>query len=240
MELYDMHTHILPDFDDGAKTVEDSLELIDRLRRQGVRNIALTPHFYTNEMSLDDFLVKRQAAFDAFAPFIPEDINIILGTEVYVTDYLFNNTDLSKITYGNSPYILTEFAYETRFSEKTLQRFYMLTQNYGLIPVIPHVERYPYLLEKPRMIETLKGMGTVIQTNVSKYTQEAPFLKKRKLLKLIEKGLIDILGTDTHSLDHNPPEDYREALETITKKCGEHTVKRMMDNAAKIFRKAQS
>ena len=45
MQLYDMHSHILPAFDDGAKTVEDSLALIDCLKRQGVRNICLTPHF---------------------------------------------------------------------------------------------------------------------------------------------------------------------------------------------------
>ncbi|MEE1106147.1 MAG: CpsB/CapC family capsule biosynthesis tyrosine phosphatase, partial [Ruminococcus sp.] len=70
MELYDMHSHILPAFDDGAKTVDDSLELIGHLRKQGVKNICLTPHFYTNELSYDDYLVEREEAFRAFAPHI--------------------------------------------------------------------------------------------------------------------------------------------------------------------------
>ena len=48
MELFDMHSHILPDFDDGAKDVDESLLLINELRKQGVRNICLTPHLYTN------------------------------------------------------------------------------------------------------------------------------------------------------------------------------------------------
>ena len=134
-----MHSHILPNFDDGAKSVEESLTLIDALRKQGIRNICLTPHFYTNEMSLEDYLVSRQEAFDAFAPYIPDDINIVLGSEVYVTEYLFNNNDLSGITYGNSRYILTEFPYSMRFEEKAMQRIYMLMQNFKLRPVIPHV-----------------------------------------------------------------------------------------------------
>lgn len=65
MELYDMHSHILPAFDDGAKTLEVSLELIDSLRKQGVRNICLTPHFYSNELSYDEYLVKGKKRFSS-------------------------------------------------------------------------------------------------------------------------------------------------------------------------------
>ena len=74
-----MHSHILPDFDDGAKNVEVALELIEHLKKQGVRNICLTPHFYTNEMSLEDYLKERQEKFEAFLPHIPEDVNVVLG-----------------------------------------------------------------------------------------------------------------------------------------------------------------
>lgn len=235
MELYDMHTHILPAFDDGAKAVEDSLKLISQLKKQGVRNICLTPHFYTNEMSYEDYLRKRRRAFEKFVPYIPEDVNIVLGCEVYITDYIFNNKDLSQITYGNSRYILTEFPYSTHFSEKTIQRVYMLIQNYGLIPVLPHVERYAFLIDHPDVIAQLKDIGVVIQTNVSKYTKDAPFFKKMRMLKLIKRGLIDLVGTDTHSMDHNPPTEYREALQTIAQKCGSRELKRMMGTAEKIF-----
>ena len=233
-----MHSHILPAFDDGAKTVDDSLELIGHLRKQGVKNICLTPHFYTNELSYDDYLVEREEAFRAFAPHIPKDIRIVLGCEVYVTDYMFNNSDLSGITYGKSPYILTEFPYGSRFSEKTMRRFYQLTQNYKLIPVMPHVERYDYLMSHPDMIAQIKDIGVVIQTNIGNYTRQSPFFHKRKLLKLIDRGLIDILGSDTHSMDHNRPDVFAEAMNTISQKCGEKAVVRMMDNAAKIFNSA--
>lgn len=234
-----MHSHILPAFDDGAKTVEDSLDLIDRLRRQGVRNICLTPHFYTNELSYDEYLVKRDKAFQRFQPHIPADIQIVLGCEVFVTDYLFNNTDLSGITYGQSRYILTEFPYEMTFRERDMQRIYMLIQNFRLIPVMPHVERYPHLVDHPDAIATLKDAGAIIQTNISNFAKNASFFRKRKLLKLIDRGLIDILGSDTHSVVHNPPDVFQEAIRTISQKCGDRAVDRMMHTAAKIFSRAQ-
>ncbi|MDP4121343.1 MAG: CpsB/CapC family capsule biosynthesis tyrosine phosphatase, partial [Bacillota bacterium] len=53
-----MHTHILPEIDDGAKSVKESLIILNRMRRHGVRTVCLTPHFYTDLLSMDDFLIK--------------------------------------------------------------------------------------------------------------------------------------------------------------------------------------
>lgn len=238
MQLYDMHSHILPKFDDGAKSVEVSLQLINELKKQGVTNICLTPHFYTNQMSVEDYVKKRNAAFEAFKPYIPEDVNIVLGSEVYVTEYLFHSDDLSGITYGKSNFILTEFAYNSTFSEKTMQRFNMLINNYRLRPVFPHVERYSYLMDHPDMIEELQDMGVIIQTNVCNYVSGAPFFKKRKLLKLIANGYIDILGSDTHSMTHNPPTNFAPAMELIAEKAGKSKLRRMMSTAEMIFEEA--
>lgn len=235
MQFYDMHSHILPAFDDGAKTVEDSLQLIDCLRKQGVTNICLTPHFYTNEMSYEEFLKKREEAFRRFEPYIPEDIHIVLGTEVFMTSYILNNEDLSKITYGQSRYILTELGYSSTFSERTMYYFYALMENFRLIPVLPHVERYEHLMDHPDMIEELRDMGIVIQSNISNYADKAPFLKKRKMMKLMQNGLIDILGTDAHSFTHNTPELYSQAIKNIADKCGKHRVNRLMSKAQQMF-----
>lgn len=240
MELYDMHSHILPAFDDGAKTVEDSLKLIDSLKKQGVRNICLTPHYYSNERSLEDFVEKRQEAFEKFKPHIPDDINIVLGSEVYVTDYLFNNDDLSAVTYGNSRYILTEFPYQSVFTEAVMKKFYMLIENFGLIPVIPHVERYSYLMNHPYVIAQLQGIGVIIQTNAVTLSQNATLLGKLRLLKYIKRGLIDILGTDTHSMTHNTPEAFAPAMKLITEKCGRKRVEEMMNTSKKIFEAAKN
>lgn len=238
MQLYDMHSHILPGFDDGAKTVEDSLKMIECLQKQGISNICLTPHFYTNERSLEDFIAKREEAFQKFAPHISDNVRIVLGTEVYVTDYLLNNNNLKGITYGKSKYILTEYPYNSHFREKTMHNFYSIMQNHRLIPVMPHVERYPYLIENPDLIEEFQELGVIIQTNISNYTDKAPFFRKRKLLKLISGGYIDILGSDAHSFTHNTPEVFTQAINTIKEKCGAGVIDRMMETAETIFNAA--
>lgn len=238
MQFYDMHSHILPEFDDGAQSVEESLELIDCLKKQNINNICLTPHFYTNEMSAEDFIEKRRIAYENFLPHIPQDVNVILGTEVFITKYLFNNDDLSALTYGKSNYILTEFSYGSTFTQRTLQELSMLKENYGLIPVLPHVERYEALLNDISLLYELKSNGIIIQTNACTYTSRGSFFKRRKLLKLIKEGLIDILGTDAHSLVHNPPSAYSQALKIIALKCGEGSVNRMMETSEKIFNSA--
>lgn len=238
MQLYDMHSHILPNFDDGAKSVDESLALIDVLKKQGIKNICLTPHFYTHEMSVDDFIESRNETFERFKPYIPEDVNIVLGAEVYVTRFLFGNNNISELTYGNSRYILTEFGYDSSFSENTMNKLYSLINDYDLIPVIPHIERYQTLMDNPSIISELKDMGAVIQTNISNYTKKASMFKRRKMLKLISEGLIDIIGSDAHSLNHNTPEVYSEAINCIASKCGKQIVGQMMDNAKEIFENA--
>lgn len=238
MQLFDMHSHILPGIDDGAKTIEDSLELLSCLKNQGVTNVCLTPHFYTNEISLEDFIAERAEKFEKFKPHIPNGMNIVLGTEVYVTKYLFNNENIKGINYGNSNYILTEFAYNSTFSGNSYEMLDRLMSEQGLIPVIPHVERYSFLVDNPDAIEDLKRLGVVIQTNISNYTKKAPMMKRRRMLKLVSAGLIDIIGTDAHSFDHNTPELYSNAIECIAKKCGQQAVDRLMKNSEKIFNAA--
>lgn len=233
-----MHSHILPDFDDGARDVDESLALLDSLKKQGVTNVCLTPHFYTNEQSLEDFVNSRNEAFSSFKPHLPDDIKVVLGAEVYVTQYLFNNGDLSDITYGKSRYILTEFAYNSTFSKATLNYIDKLMGVYGLIPILPHVERYHALIDNPEILSILRSNGVIIQTNISNYTQKSPMRKRHKMLKLIKAGLIDILGTDAHSFEHNSPEKFSQAVKLIADKCGEEAVIRMMKKSSIIFNDA--
>ena len=71
--LYDMHSHILPAVDDGAKNIEESLTLINRLRRAGVTDICLTPHYYTHKESLKDFVNRRNKAYLELKSYVSDE-----------------------------------------------------------------------------------------------------------------------------------------------------------------------
>ena len=63
--MIDFHTHILPRMDDGSRSVEESLEMLDSMRQQGVKTVFATPHFYANDESVDSFLERREASLKA-------------------------------------------------------------------------------------------------------------------------------------------------------------------------------
>lgn len=229
---YDMHSHILPEMDDGSKSVEMSLEIIDKLRAQNVKNICLTPHYYTNEESMYKFLERREESLAKLKPVLPNDVNICVGAEVYITEFLFNNDDLSGICYGNSKYILCEFPFSSHFSERTMEYFYKLKGNYGLKPVLTHIERYEHLMADEGLVEELCDEDIIIQTNVGAFKG---FSQKRRLLKYIKRGYIDIVGTDCHSLTRGNPDEYTPTMELIKNKCGQEYVDHIINTSAEIF-----
>ena len=63
--LVEIHSHIIPGVDDGSQSIETSLEMIERLKTQGAKKIVLTPHYYSDNISLNDFLRRRDKAFNA-------------------------------------------------------------------------------------------------------------------------------------------------------------------------------
>ncbi|MEE3428728.1 MAG: CpsB/CapC family capsule biosynthesis tyrosine phosphatase [Ruminococcus sp.] len=228
---YDMHSHILPEMDDGSKSVEMSLEIIDKLRAQDVKNICFTPHYYTNEESMRTFLNRRKESMDKLIPHLPDDINYRIGAEVYVTDYLFNNDSLSEICYGNSKYILCEFSFGSHFSDRTFEQFYKLKAK-GLKPVLTHIERYRHLMDDEGLVEDLCDEDIIIQTNVGAFKG---FSQKRRLLKYIKRGYIDIVGTDCHNLERGNPDEYLPTIELIRNKCGQEYVDHIINTSREIF-----
>ncbi len=229
---YDMHSHILPEMDDGSKSVELSLEIIEKLRAQNVKNLCFTPHYYSNEESIKQFVERRQRSIELLMPHIPEGVNVCIGAEVYVTNYLFNNDDLSELCYGNSDYILCEFSFGSHFGEHTMDYFYKLRGNYGLKPVLTHIERYSHLMDDEGIVEDLCDDDILIQTNVGAFKG---FFRTRKLLKYIKRGYIDIVGTDCHSLTRGNPDDYSGTIELIKNKCGQEFVDHIVNTSAQIF-----
>ena len=229
---YDMHSHILPEMDDGSKSVEMSLEIIEKLRAQDVKNICFTPHFYTNEESLESFVERRQKSLDKLLPHIPADVNICVGAEVYVTRYLFNNKDISDVCYGGSKFILCEFSFSSHFSEHTMDYFNRLRGNYGLQPVLTHIERYENLMSSEGLVQDLCDEDILIQTNVGAFRH---FGQKRKLLKYIKRGYIDIVGTDCHNLSRGNPDEYSKTIELVREKCGQEAIDRFLEVSEEIF-----
>jgi protein-tyrosine phosphatase len=231
--LIEMHCHIIPGIDDGSQHMETSLKMIERLKEQGAKKIVLTPHYYSDTISLSDFLKQRDAAYNALCRKLPAGSpELIPAAEVYISNYLFNNESLRALQYGNSNYVLIEHNFGASFDSADYDRLVNLYCDFGVRPILAHIERYKAFMDDPYKLEEYIRMGCLTQVNISSFAQGHRGIRN-KLFKLLSSGMIHLIGSDAHNLDTRPPE-YEEGAKAIIKKCGQEALDRLIENANKI------
>ena len=228
--LVETHCHIMPGVDDGAPDIETSLAMIEKLQRQGAKKIILTPHYYSDNISLDDFLRRRDKAFNELLREFPSGSpTLIPAAEVYISRYLFNNPNIDELKIAGSNYILIEHPFSSSFSENTYDRLMNMYCDYGAKPILAHIERYPALMDDPYKLEDYINMGCLTQVNISSFVDSHRSVKK-KLIKLLNTGHIHLIGSDCHNLSSRAPE-YESGIKEIIKKSGQEAVDVLIKNA---------
>lgn len=230
--MVDLHTHILFDMDDGAKTILNSQNLIKLQKDNTVNKIALTSHFYPRQESIDSFLQRQKNSYFEFSKAFENcGIEFKSGSEVYMSSILLNIDDISPLCYEGTDYLLLELPFTKPFSSRLFDNIEKLIFNKNITPVIAHIERY-YAVEKdPSIIDKFIDMGCVIQMNASTIINKST---RRYALKLIKKGKINVIASDCHSVEHRPP-NILEAYNIIEKKLGKDFCYTLQENAEKVF-----
>ncbi|MCH5314823.1 MAG: hypothetical protein J1E81_02825 [Eubacterium sp.] len=228
--LVETHCHILPAIDDGARDVETSVRMIQRLQAQGAEAIILTPHYYSDSISLDDFIERRNYALRELKSALPEGSpRLIPAAEVYISKYLFSNENLERLKIGNSDYVLIEHSFNCDFGQSTYDRLFKLNYEYKIRPVLAHIERYPALIDDGDLLDEYINMGCIAQVNISSFT-DAPRHIRKRLIKYLESGRIHVIGSDCHNLDSRAPK-YENGVKEIIKKCGQEALDSLIRNA---------
>lgn len=228
------HCHILPGIDDGSPDVETSIRMIEKLKLQGASSIIATSHYYSDSISLQDFLQKRDAAFQKLTAVLPAGSpKIVPAAEIYISHYLFHNDDLSGIYFGNNRYALIEHPFSEKFGEKAYERLVSLICDHGITPILAHIERYPALMDNAKALDSLLELGCLAQVNISSFADERRSVKK-KLFKYLESGRIHLTGSDCHNMSSRPPE-YDAGAKEIIKKCGRSTLEKLINNSNELL-----
>ena len=228
--LVDVHSHILPGIDDGSPDVETSLKMIEALQSQGARAIVLTPHYYSDSISYEDFVARRDNALHLLEKSLPPGSpKLIPAAEVYITKYLLNNSNLDALKIGNTNYALIEHPFSCDFSQKTYDRLLSLNYDYGIKPILAHIERYQAFMDDGDLLDSYIEMGCIAQVNISSFVDSSRSLRK-KLFKYLESGRIHLIGTDCHNLSSRKP-DFETGVNAIIKKCGAEAVDVLERNA---------
>ncbi len=212
MKYVDIHSHILPYMDDGARDEEISLAMLRLAESEGISDIIVTPHYrrghYKGERrQTDKVLAGMQELMKR------ENINIRLhpGNEIYYHSELEEKLESGTLsTMNDTEYVLVEFSPMEDFLY--IRRAADDLFSMGYTPIIAHVERIQCIEKNIEYARELKKRGCDLQVNAASTMGETGFACKRFVRKLLKEKLVDYIGTDAHDMQKRRP---------MMKKCAE-------------------
>lgn len=196
----DYHCHILPGMDDGARDKTMAVSMLEAEQQQGVERIVATPHFYAHrEASVEDFLKRRQTAYERIAGKSPVK-TILLGAEVAVEHGISKLHDVEKLAIQGTNLILLELPYRG-YAEWMSDEIHNISVLYGLNVILAHIHRCCTFYGKADMRRIL-STAAYFQINHDAFTD----LKQRHFVKtLIRDEYPIVFGSDCHNLTDRRP-----------------------------------
>ncbi len=229
--MIDLHNHLLPGIDDGAKKVEETLEFLRIARRDGVKVVVATPHMkpgvYDNrrETILERVALVREAAKGDDA----EQVTLLPGAEVYFTADLAGRTRAKELmTVGDGGrYLLLELPYQQipLQVDDTIFQLRLL----GITPLMAHPERVAYYLEDIERVVASVRLGALTQVTASSLTGRFGERARDFAKALLRRNLIHVMASDAHDLRYRPPV-LSEAVRAAAAEVGESAARRMVED----------
>lgn len=197
--MIDIHNHTIFGVDDGAKTVEESLEMLMMYIRDGVKAIICTPHVQSSaqrkprEVQIANFNNLKSVVKNRELP-----IDLYLGSEVMYREHL--HPDYGLYTLNETQFILIEF---TTQIETDIESVVFELKKHGMTPIIAHIERYEYL--KSKAYPYLKKAGALFQVNTSAILGLEDKRRKKITHYLLKEKMVDFVATDAHRSNKKIP-----------------------------------
>lgn len=197
--LTDFHNHLLPGIDDGAKNWEDSIAMIKKFGEFGVTSFVCTPHVMGDYYPNTPEIIK--VALDTVKKKLDFEIQITAAAEYMMDQHLINIMDEQELLKITDNKVLVEMSY---FQQPiNLNDILFKLQNKKYQPILAHPERYAYF-HNPNLehYKDLTSRGCSFQLNMLSLSTHYGTGIQKFAFKLLEEGLIDYIGSDTHRIDH--------------------------------------
>ncbi|MBR1517082.1 MAG: hypothetical protein IJ620_02930 [Bacteroidales bacterium] len=196
----DMHNHMIPCVDDGSESLEMSAECITTMWQAGFRQMYVTPHFnYPKYPNDEDDITRRYGELKHYLADQGVEMELLgIGGEYRIDDGFADRMKEPRfLTIGSDNYLLLEISlhHHRMGFENIIYDIQMLDQQV----ILAHPERYLYLDVDSSKFEKLKDQGVIFQCNILSLSGFYGSEAQRRALKLIEKGWVELLGTDMHN-----------------------------------------
>ncbi len=193
----DIHSHILPGIDDGAKNIDESAEMISKIKSMGFSKIIGTPHTYPGLYENTTESIKN--SYESLVSQISDDISISYASEYMLEKSIIEKSRKKNLLCLKDNYILIEMS----FISEPIGLFdiiYEIKVN-GYSPILAHPERYLFY-DSINDYYKLKKFGCLFQANLLSTVDYYGKNVRKKLDNLIEHKLIDFSGSDIHNIRH--------------------------------------
>ena len=226
----DIHCHILPGIDDGSPDVTTSVELIERMQGWGIERIIASPHvtygtFENTPESTAKARKELQQALDAKA----NPLTLSNSAEYRIDDLFLEHLKKGILMTLPGNYILVENSFMQE--PWNLDQLLFELQVKGFKPILVHPERYSYYYSHKERYEKIHAGGTLFQINVLSLAGYYGRAEKKFAEHLIEKGLVNFIGTDLHNHKHADAidrylasKDYRNHRDALSGHTGNDTL----------------
>lgn len=197
----DVHSHLLPGFDDGVDDFSQSIQIIASLQALGYQKLILTPHimkgYYEHQ---PEALLACTDELQQLVNRANIKIELSLAAEYYIDDFLFEllQSDSHLLTLDNEKrYLLVEAPFF--YKKNNLIESLLKIQNAGYTPVLAHPERHSFFKDDVEILKRLAMSGVLFQVNINSLAGYYSKQAKQVAELLISNGLVSFLGTDCHN-----------------------------------------
>jgi protein-tyrosine phosphatase len=225
--MIDLHCHILPGVDDGARTLEEAVAMCRMAAMDGCQAMIATPHQRRGEWWNDDVKLLRELAAQLQSA-VGDSFRVALGGEVHVGPQLLEDVerlpDSGILPMAGSRYLLIELNVYTTPAQAA-EVVHELTIA-GWRPIIAHPEFIPWLARDPEHLGHLLSLGATSQVTAMSLTGDFGRRPQQDALLLLDAGLVHFVASDSHGTRNRPP-GLRRAYQIIAARHSEEMARRL-------------
>ena len=226
--MLDIHSHILPNIDDGSKSEEETLKLLRKAISEGITGIIATPHFDPTYHTTRTQIEEKVKIANKIAQDNNLEITVYPGQEVRLYAELVENLEDHVTLLNNGIYMLVELPEDhvPMYAEKV---FYEL-QLKGVQPILVHPERNQGILRNPNILYDFVNRGVLAQITAGSVIGKFGKQTKKLSLELLDHELIHFIASDAHHLGSR---DFHmaKAKKVISRKFGKDFAENLYNNA---------
>lgn len=230
----DLHCHIIPGIDDGAKDIDTALQMSKIAVKNGIKHIVATPHYIYQDLDNNSRIVKQN--LELLKGILQEnkvELSLYPGCEAFICPELPELVKEGEIcTLNDTSYILIELPLMSipEYTEEVIYELKLM----GYIPIIAHPERNQVLAEHPELLKRFIELGALTQVNTTSIRGLYGKKVKKSALNLLQSRMVHLVSSDAHTTRGRVP-NYGKAKEIMEKLIGEKESLKIFNNAKAVL-----